>query len=87
LICTAKLNVIGPAFYRPTVVARIAERFVDRVNQLLPWKLPATLESELADAAPSSQKLNFRQRTLGKAILRSGKWVTISYCSILKGSQ
>lgn len=49
LIVTAKLNGLDPAFYLRTALVRIAEHPINRLADLLPWNLPATLQS--ADAA------------------------------------
>lgn len=48
LIGTAKLNGLDPAFYLRTVLARIAEHPINRIGELLPWNLTATLQSAQA---------------------------------------
>jgi len=51
LIGTAKLNGLDPSFYLRTILARIAEQPINRISQLLPWNLTATLQSDSAEAA------------------------------------
>lgn len=51
LIGTAKLNGLDPSLYLRTVLARIADHPINRISELLPWNLLATLQSQPAEAA------------------------------------
>ena len=51
LIATAKLNGIDPAFYLRTVLARIPEHPINRIEELLPWNIAASLKNDSSQAA------------------------------------
>jgi hypothetical protein len=51
LIGTAKLNGLDPAFYLRTVLKPITEHPINRISQLLPWNVAASLQTDSSQAA------------------------------------
>jgi hypothetical protein len=51
LIGTAKLNGLDPAFYLRTVLETNADHPINRIQQLLPWNIAASLQTDSDKAA------------------------------------
>jgi hypothetical protein len=51
LIGLAKLNGLDPELYLRTVLAQIAEQPVNQIDDLLPWKLAASLLTDIFQVA------------------------------------
>ena len=72
LIGTCRLNDIDPHLYLRYVLERIAEHPINRIDELLPWRVEGLLPSVLSQAARLEKNL--------RPIAGSALWLT---CALL----
>jgi transposase len=51
LIATAKLNGLDPALYLRTILAQIPDHPINRIQELMPWNIVASLNSDSSKVA------------------------------------